>query len=151
MLEMLRQMYYGKPWSATAREPLWDFVIPKSPELGNPKPKLGQTLFDALHNTVTIEGTDLGHVFVGLEAMTTPVSSVIIEKSKSLMGVKLGGVKMTVDISNESFATWGGDVGSVAGAYLVWCGIVCPREPALREKEGHQRTTPHRLRGEIVE
>jgi outer membrane protein OmpA-like peptidoglycan-associated protein len=140
MLALLRQMYYGKPWSATAQDPFWDFVIPCSPDLGHPKDKLGERLFEALHNTVTIEGTDLGHVFTGLEAMTCPASTVTIEKSK--FGV---GIQVTVDLSNESFATWGGDVGSVAGA-MVACWMMTDNERATKGKDDcHQGKTPESL------
>jgi len=140
MLALLRQMYYGKPWSATTQDPNWNFVIPCSPDIGNPKDKLGQPLFDALHNTVTIEGTDLGHVFTGLEAMTCPASSVTLEKSKFGMGIKL-----TVDLSNESFATWGGDLGSVAGAFVA-CWMMTDQERATKGKaDCHQGSMPESL------
>lgn len=139
-LALLRQMYYGKPWSATTQDPKWDFVIPCSPDLGNPKNKLGQPLFEALHSTVTIEGIDLGHVFAGLEAMTCPASSVTLEKSK--MGI---GIKLTVDLSNESFATWGGDVGSAAGAFVA-CWMMTNQERATKGKdECHQGNAPESL------
>ena len=140
MLALLRQMYYGKPWSATSRERKWDFVIPCSPDIDDPKKKLGQPLFDALHNTVTIEGMDLGHVFTGLEAMTCPASSVTLEMSKFGMGMKL-----TVDLSNESFATWGGDLGSVAGAFVA-CWMMTDQERATKGKgECHQGNMPESL------
>ncbi len=140
MLALLRQMYYGKPWSATTQDANWNFVIPCSPDLGNPKDLLGQTLFDALHNTVTIEGVDLGHVFTGLEAMTCPASSVTLEKSKFGMGIKL-----TVDLSNESFATWGGDLGSVAGAFVA-CWMMTDQERATKGKSDcHQGSMPESL------
>jgi outer membrane protein OmpA-like peptidoglycan-associated protein len=140
MLALLRQMYYGKPWSATTRDPNWDFVIPCSPNLGHPKDKLGQPLFDALYNTVTIEGIDLGHVFTGLEAMTCPASEVKLEKSK--FGV---GIELTVAISNESFATWGGDVGSAAGA-MVACWMMSNAERATKGKDNcHQGDMPESL------
>ena len=140
MLALLRQIYYGKPWSATTQDPKWDSVIPCSPDLGNPKDKLGQPLFEALHNTVTIEGMDLGHVFAGLEAMTCPASSVTLEKSKFGMGIKL-----TVNLSNESFATWGGDVGSVAGAFVA-CWMMTNQERATKGKDDcHQGSAPESL------
>lgn len=140
MLALLRQMYYGKPWSATTQDPNWNFVIPCSPDIGNPKDRLGQSLFDALHSTVTIEGTDLGHVFAGLEAMTCPASSVTLEKSK--FGV---GMKLTVDLSNESFATWGGDLGSVAGAFVA-CWMMTNQERATKGKDDcHQGGMPESL------
>jgi hypothetical protein len=141
MLALLRQMYYGKPWSATAQDPNWNFVIPCSPNLGNPKDKLGKNLYDALHSTVTIEGIDLGHVFVGLESMTCPSSQVVVEKSK--FGVPLA--KMTVDMSNESFATWGGDIGSVAGAFVA-CWLMTDAERTTKGKNDcHQGATPESL------
>jgi len=140
MLALLRQMYYGKDWSATTKDPNWNFVIPCSPDLGNPKDKLGQDLFDALHNTVTIEGMDLGHVFTGLEAMTCPASSVTLEKSKFGAGIKL-----TVDLSNESFATWGGDLGSAAGAFVA-CWMMSNEERATKGKDDcHQGRMPESL------
>jgi outer membrane protein OmpA-like peptidoglycan-associated protein len=140
MLALLRQMYYGKPWSATAKDPNWDSVIPCSPNIGDPKDKLGQPLFDALHNTVTIEGTDLGHIFAGLEAMTCPASSVTLEKSKFGMGIEL-----TVDLSNESFATWGGDLGSVAGVFVA-CWMMTDQERATKGKDKcHQGGKPESL------
>jgi outer membrane protein OmpA-like peptidoglycan-associated protein len=140
MLAMLRQMYYGKDWSATTKDPNWNFVIPCSPDVGHPRDKLGQNLFDALHNTVTIEGIDLGHVFTGLESMTCPTSSVTMEKSKFGAGIKL-----TVDLSNESFATWGGDLGSVAGAFVA-CWMMSNQERATKGKDDcHQGRTPESL------
>lgn len=140
MLALLRQMYYGKSWSATSQEPKWDFVIPCSPDVGDPKVKLGQPLFEALHNTVTIEGTDLGHVFTGLEAMTCPASSVTLEISKFGAGIKL-----TVDLSNESFATWGGDVGSAAGAFVA-CWMMTDQERVTKGKDDcHQGSAPESL------
>jgi outer membrane protein OmpA-like peptidoglycan-associated protein len=140
MLALLRQMYYGKPWSATAKDPNWDSVIPCSPDIGDPKDKLGQPLFDALHSTVTIEGMDLGHIFAGLEAMTCPAPSVTLEKSK--FGV---GIKLTVDLSNESFATWGGDIGSVAGVFVA-CWMMTNEERATKGKDKcHQGSMPESL------
>jgi outer membrane protein OmpA-like peptidoglycan-associated protein len=140
MLALLRQMYYGKPWSATSKDPSWDSVIPCSPDIGDPKDKLGQPLFDALHNTVTIEGTDLGHVFAGLEAMTCPASSVTLKKSKFGMGIKL-----TVDLSNESFATWGGDLGQVAGVFVA-CWMMTNQERATKGKDKcHQGSMPESI------
>jgi hypothetical protein len=139
MLAMLRQMYYGKTWSATDPSPLWDFVIPCSPDLGNPKEKLGDNLYEALHSSDTVEGTDLGHVFTGLEAMTCPSSSVTIEK------LKLGtGIKLTVDLSNESFATWGGDLGASAGA-MVACWMMTNEERAKQPTQCHQGDQPQGL------
>lgn len=140
MLALLRQMYYGKPWSATTQDPNWDFVIPCSPDLGDPTSKLGRPLFEALHKTVTIEGTDLGHVFTGLESMTCPASSVTLEKSKFGAGIKL-----TVDLSNESFATWGGDLGSAAGAFVA-CWMMTDQERVTKGKDDcHQGKMPESL------
>ena len=139
MLAVLRQMYYGKPWSATDPNPLWDAVIPCSPDLGNPKDRLGNNLYEALRNSDTIEGTDLGHVFTGLEAMACPSSSVTIEKSKYKVGIEL-----TVDLSNESFATWGGDLGAAAGATAA-CLMMTNEERAKQTTQCHQGDQPQGL------
>jgi Domain of unknown function (DUF4157) len=139
MLAMLRQLYYGEAWSATSQDPKWKYVIPCSPSLGNPKGKLGDALYQALHDSDTVEGTDLGHVFTGLEAMTCPASSVTLEKTK--WGV---GIKLTVDLSNEAFATWGGDLGATAGA-MVACWMMTNDERAKATKDCHQGNTPQGL------
>ncbi len=80
MLAMLRQMYYGKDWSATSQTELWDKVIPCSLNLGNPKGGLGAELFGALWHSVNIQGQDVGHIFTGLEAMTCPQSTVSVSR-----------------------------------------------------------------------
>jgi hypothetical protein len=110
MLAMLRQLYYGKSWSATSTTELWDKVIPCSPDIGNPKSMLGDKLYEALRNSATLQGQDLGHVFTGLEAMMCPGSSVTVSK---LLPVG------TVNMENEAFATWGGDVAAAAAAMVA--------------------------------
>jgi len=112
MLAMLRQLYYGKSWSATSTTSLWDNVIPCSPNLGNPQTRLGSNLFGALWNSaeLTADGVDVGHVFTGLEAMVCPAPS-----------VSLYGGLATASLSNEEFATWGGDLGAAVAAHIA-CG-----------------------------
>jgi outer membrane protein OmpA-like peptidoglycan-associated protein len=140
MLAMLRQMYYGEDWSASSLDKTWKYVIPCSPNLGNPQGMLGDRLYKALHNSIIVEGTDLGHIFTGLEAMTCPSSSVTVEKSKFGIGIEL-----RVDLSNESFATWGGDLGSVAGA-MVACWMMTNEERANKgKKDCHQGSSPQGL------
>lgn len=99
MLTVLRQLYYGEAWSATSPDPLWRLVIPCSPLVGDPRPQLGDALFGELAARAETAGVDLGHVFVGLEAMTCPVEKVLI-----------------VEMPSEDFATWGGDLGAAVAA-----------------------------------
>jgi hypothetical protein len=110
MLAMLRQMYYGKPWSATSQTDLWDNVIPCSLALGNPEAILGPTLFAALHASAEVDGVDVGHVFTGLESMICPSPNVSM----------MGGVAV-IGTPNEDFATWAGDLGASAASH-----VVCP-------------------------
>jgi hypothetical protein len=138
MLAMLRQMYYGEDWSATSPNPTWTSVIPCSPKLGKPEAKLGTNLYEALHNSVEIEGTDVGHVFTGLEAMTCPASTVTLGKAKWGLGITL-----KVDLSNEAFATWGGDLGAAAAA-MVACWMMT-NEQREKEKECHHGNQPQGL------
>jgi outer membrane protein OmpA-like peptidoglycan-associated protein len=139
MLAMLRQLYYGKDWSATDKNPLWEFVIPCSPNLGNPKDKLGATLFDALAKSATVEGTDVGHIFTGLEAMTCPSPSVTLEK-RVIPGL---GIDLTVNLSNESFATWGGDLGAAAGT-MTACWMMT-NEQREKHDQCHKGSDPKGL------
>ncbi len=99
VLPILRQLYYGKPWSATSSNPLWRLVIPCSPELPDPRAALGDELFDALASRAETGGVDIGHVFAGLEAMVCPAARVLM-----------------AEMSNEDFATWGGDLGAAVAA-----------------------------------
>ncbi len=89
----------------------WDNVIPCSPDIGDPASRLGTNLYNALRNSSEVGGVDVGHVFTGLEAMTCPSSEVPF----------FGGL-LVVDMSNEEFATWGGDLGAAVAAY-----VACPQ------------------------
>lgn len=105
MLSLLRQLYYGnEAWSRT-RTRFWENVIPCGLSLADPRPTLGAPLFDSLRRSQVVAGVDIGHVFTGLEAMVCPSASVELETP---------GPNAMVAISNEAFATWGGDLGSAA-------------------------------------
>jgi len=109
-LALLRQIYYGKPWSVTSQTDLWDAVIPFS-VTPDPK-KLHPDLFKALGNNVNVEGRDIGHVFTGLQAMMLPLNRVTLS---ALPPKDIA----TVDMDNEAFATWGGDLGATAAAMVA--------------------------------
>jgi hypothetical protein len=71
----------------------------------DPQVALGVNLLRALQQSQVIEGTDIGHVFTGLEAMMCPQPQVELN---------VPGPNWTTDIPNEDFATWAGDLGSAA-------------------------------------
>lgn len=110
MLAMFRQLYYGPSWSGSVN-PMWAKVIPCSPNIGDPAAKLGTNLFKALRMSRSVSGTHVGHVFAGLEAMTCPARQVDLHPLIS-----------PVAMSNEEFATWGGDLGAAVAAY-----VACPQ------------------------
>jgi|GEM_PF-2576753 len=114
VLALLRQMYYGKSWSATSQTDLWDNVIPCNVNPGDPRKLLHADLFEALHKSVNVQGTDTGHVFTGLESMMCPTSEVKINSFPIVSDIMddIANVKM----SNEQFATWGGDLGAAVAA-----------------------------------
>lgn len=99
MLAMMRQLYYGESWSATDTHVLWRLVIPCSKWVGPPRQILGEELHRQLAERAETGGVDMGHIFAGLEAMVCPFDPVF-----------------TVKMSNEDFATWGGDLGAIAAA-----------------------------------
>ncbi len=114
MLSLLRQIYYGaRSWS-NKPNPVWDQIIPcGNKSLPDPRPVLGP-LYDKLLNSQVVAGTDIGHVYTGLEAMFCPAASFDIT-------VVIKGITFhpKVNDPNEEFATWGGDLGS-AVAQKVW-------------------------------
>ncbi len=113
VLAMLRQVYYGMPWSVDPTEQ-WQEVLPASPAPGDPRRRAGSgrgSLFDALRRSQeSIPGLDIAHVFAGLEALLNPTSTVEIE---------VPGPNVVVQMPNTEFATWGGDLGSAAGQALA--------------------------------
>lgn len=131
MLAVFRQLYYGKPWSnSTASQ--WDQVIPCSPDIGDPRLRLGNALFDSLKASQSVGGVDFGHVFAGLEAMTCPSARVTPKVSSRAGWMKRtagGAAKVvgltTVMTANEDFATWAGDLGSAVAAWGA-CRVLGP-------------------------
>jgi hypothetical protein len=137
ILSVVRQLYYGtEPWSRSTLE-FWQDVIPCGTKVGNPRSTLGAALFSALADknqsaSQIIQGVDVGHVFTGLEAMCCPSAQVTFEVRFWSWDVK----SIEVDMSNEAFATWGGDLASAVGArigdeirlgrVLSWSGYIGP-------------------------
>lgn len=113
VLAMLRQVYYGMPWSADTTSQ-WQEVLPASPRPGDPRRRAGSgagSLFEALQRSQgSIPGLDIAHVFAGLEALLNPTAQVELE---------VLGPNVVVAMPNTEFATWGGDLGSAAGQALA--------------------------------
>lgn len=114
-LSVLRQIYYGSaPWS-TSRNPVWDNVIPvQTWAPGNdPTAALHPPLMSALQQSKVVEGTDIGHILTGIDAMLTPQNVTVI---------------LQTNLPNEEWATWAGDVGSAAAewAWDAWMGQTSP-------------------------
>jgi hypothetical protein len=107
-VSVLRQIYYGSAqWSASEHW-AWDDVIssqPWSPGT-DPTTALQPTLMSALQASQVVEGTDIGHVLTGIDAMLTPQKDTII-----------GG--FGTNVPNEEWATWAGDVGSAAAEWAL--------------------------------
>lgn len=114
VLALLRQMYYGKSWSATSQTDFWDNVITCNENPGDPRKLLHMDLFGALHRSVVVQSTDVGHVFTGLESMMCPSSEVDVDTTPIVSDIMddIANVKM----SNEQFSTWGGDLGAAVAA-----------------------------------
>ena len=116
MLTTFRQLYYGSQAWSIASSPVWDDVVRCPASVGDPQPKLGKELFDSLQASQEVGGVDVGHVFVGLESMMCPTANVPVTKGgwKQSLGALFGAT--TVDMPNEDFATWGGDLGAAVAA-----------------------------------
>ena len=123
VLAMLRQAYYGKPWSVDTT-PQWSDVLPVGGNPGNPSSRIGSgpgSLFEALKGSQEVGGTDMGHIFAGLQAFFHPTSDVAL--TQEILGQSV--IVRTVNMPNTEFATWGGDVGAAAA------------RPVLDDELGH--------------
>lgn len=112
ILAMLRQVYYGRPWSVSPTEQ-WREVLPGSPMMPDPRSRSGRgsgSLFNALQQSQVVGGTDVGHILAGLEALLNPTRTVELE---------VPGPNIIVQMPNTEFATWGGDLGSAAGQLVA--------------------------------
>ncbi len=117
ILAMLRQAYYGKPWSIDTT-PQWSDVLPVGPNPGNPASRIGSgpgSLFDALKDSQEVGGTDMGHIFAGLQAFFHKTTDVAL--SMEILGQHV--IVRTVNMPNTEFATWGGDVGAAAARPVI--------------------------------
>jgi hypothetical protein len=113
LLTLLRTVYYGKPWSID-KTAEWKDVLPSAPAVDDPRKRAGSgpgSLYEALRQSRDIGGMEIGHVLTGLEAMIDPRPSVVLEGP--------AGLPIGVAMSNVEFATWGGDVGSVAAMRMA--------------------------------
>ena len=96
ILRTLRETYYGgSRFDAAA---CGDREFATVAGLGTTAP----ALLRALRDSKVTSGVDVGHLFTGLEAMLCPR----LTTSPAWYA--------TVDMSNEDFLTWGGDIGSAA-------------------------------------
>jgi hypothetical protein len=107
MLSLLRQIYYGHESWSHSKASTWEYVIPCGWSITpDPREILGPSLFNALQkDSKVINGTDMGHVFTGLEAMVCPTEKVTV-KIPFVPNIPF------VNMPNEEVATWGGDLGS---------------------------------------
>jgi outer membrane protein OmpA-like peptidoglycan-associated protein len=110
-LSVLRQIYYGSATWSASQTSIWNDVITNrrwSPGT-DPSSRLGRSLFDALRNSQVVEGTDIGHLMTGLDAMMNPQD----------VAVSRGRFQLQTGLANEEWATWAGDVGSAAAMHFV--------------------------------
>jgi hypothetical protein len=112
MLTMFRQLYYGSQSWSVSSFPVWDDVVKCPQPVGDPRPKLGKPLLDSLQASQEVAGVDVGHVFVGLESMLCPTADVTVSKT-------VAGIHPSVNMTNEDFATWGGDLGAAVAAWAA--------------------------------
>ncbi len=116
MLTVFRQLYYGSQAWSVSSNPVWDDVVKCPRSVGDPRPSLGRFLLDSLQGSQEVSGVDVGHVFVGLESMMCPTPKVT--PAQTVLGMHAN-----VDLPNEDFATWGGDLGAAVSAHSACPGL----------------------------
>ncbi|HWT11209.1 MAG TPA: DUF4157 domain-containing protein [Allosphingosinicella sp.] len=105
-LSVLRQIYYGSASWTPQPDATWNFVIPDRPWSPgrDPTPALQAPLMAALQASQDVEGTDIGHILTGMDAMMRPEQVLL----------RAGPFGLRTNLANEEWATWAGDVGSAA-------------------------------------
>lgn len=111
VISALRQIYYGNAAWSISQNAVWNDVIPNRPWSPgtNPQTVLGAQLSAALRASQVVQGTDIGHVLTGIDAMLNPRD----------VELHMGPVAMATGLWNEEWATWAGDVGSAAAEFAA--------------------------------
>jgi outer membrane protein OmpA-like peptidoglycan-associated protein len=111
VISALRQIYYGNAAWSISRNAVWNDVIPNRPwnPGTNPETVLGAGLSAALRASQVVQGTDIGHVLTGIDAMLNPRE----------VELHMGPVTLPTGLWNEEWATWAGDVGSAAAEFTA--------------------------------
>ena len=108
ILSLLRQLYYGaEVWSRTSNR-VWRDIIRCGLDVNALRNRLDARLFNALQTSQTVAGTDVGHLFTGLESMVCPTPTVQVNVPALGMLPR----RPYVNMPNWEFASWGGDLGS---------------------------------------
>lgn len=147
ILSTMRQLYHGHEAWSFAPKAQWPDIIPCGLPVANPRPALSTKLVNRLREAQTsvIDG-DVGHLFPGLEAMECPSKSFTLFPRKA--GVPVGW--WTVNMTNYSAATWGGDLTAAVGVRThdkVVKGIDQPWSHYIGPL--HSRTSFQDLRGDV--
>jgi len=110
-ISVLRQIYYGSAAWSGSQTGIWNFVIPDQPWSPgtDPTSALHPPLMTALQASQVVEGTDIGHILTGIDAMLHP----------QLVVLRRGPIGLQTDLANEEWATWAGDVGSAAAEWSM--------------------------------
>lgn len=110
-LSVLRQVYFGSGAWSLSRNAVWDNVITGHPWAPgtDPTAALHPPLMAALRHSQVVEGTDMGHLLTGLDAMLAPAQVVV---TRGRFGLQTG-------LANEEWATWAGDLGSAAAEWAM--------------------------------
>jgi hypothetical protein len=116
MLTTFRQLYYGSQAWSVSSNPVWDDVVKCPRPVGDPRPALGIPLLDSLQGSQEVSGVDVGHVFVGLESMMCPTPKVT--PAQTVLGMHAN-----INLPNEDFATWAGDLGAAVSAHSACPGL----------------------------
>ena len=118
ILALLRQAQLsGKPWSID-KTPQCSDVIPAARTPATRPRAIGSgpgSLFQALQDSQEVGGTDMGHIFAGLQAFFHQTTDVAL--SIEIFGEHV--IVRTVEHTYTEFATWGGDVCAAAARPVI--------------------------------
>jgi hypothetical protein len=107
-IHILASIYYGAEWSrdfqvehsSVRNESFGQFVGRPFSELANPRSTIGPGLFRQLQAAQDVQGVDMGHMLIGLDARMRAVS-----REQNFPGLQTSGLEIV---------TWVGDLGAAA-------------------------------------
>jgi hypothetical protein len=164
-LHILTSIYYGSTWSTDHRERERSSTIAAdeadasfaqftgSAFNQDPRPILGESLFDALQASQDLAGIDLAHMLIGMDArMSTSSQDMQTARPHTLLGM-LAVDSVETHSTGAALVTWVGDLGGAAARVAQSRHLDGPRPTDVSERfraNGTDYGAPSNIAGDLL-